>query len=450
MRSNLGVGFLYFILTAFLTGYIIFSDSEQNWDLYVLSSGYLIVLFSSARVFLFTKFNYSLDQVVNLFVFFFFGIAPTLQFKTGVVLWAQDRFSSEEYFRLNILILIIQIVYTFVYQKAINRPIKRNYLFKLLTSDGHFNSSKIVLGLLTITSALIFFYSQGFNVYQIMLRSLSEDFTGDSSRASSGAIVQGSFALILNNFIRPIPVICLLYYKLSKTSSRFDSFELFLILFVLTACAPTGMQRFLAAGLYIPLLIAYSPKVRKKFAFSLSLIGGLLLIFPFLNQFRRYSGELSIKFQPEIFLQGHFDAFQNFMGAINEGFVSNGKQLLGVFLFFVPRSFWPDKPISSGRQLGEDLSYSFGNISMPFFAEGYINFGFIGILIFTIVLGRFNCNMDKLYWNQLEFISTKGIIVFLIFMGLEFFILRGALLSAFAYSCGIVSAVFVINKLGSK
>ena len=84
-----------------------------------------------------------------------------------------------------------------------------------------------------------------------------------------------------------------------------------------------------------------------------------------------------------IFNQLHYDAFANFMGAIKYYQVENvkiGYQLLGSILFFVPRSIWPTKPLSSGEEVGwfllNDYSLHFVNISQPFYWRGLDKFRF--------------------------------------------------------------------------
>ena len=79
------------------------------------------------------------------------------------------------------------------------------------------------------------------------------------------------------------------------------------------------------------------------------------------------------------FVNMHYDAWANFVGTVDYvekmGYQFGG-QALGSLLFYVPRSLWLEKPISSGQTLGEYLSQYyqlwFENISCPFPAEGYL------------------------------------------------------------------------------
>ena len=154
-----------------------------------------------------------------------------------------------------------------------------------------------------------------------------------------------------------------------------------------------------------------------------------------------------------IFNQLHYDAFANFMGAIKYYQVENvkiGYQLLGSILFFVPRSIWPTKPLSSGEEVGwfllNDYSLHFVNISQPFIGEGWINFGFIGILIFSIVFAyifyffyKWSQDKDKLKNVSYVFFSYHLI-----------FLLRGDLMNGIAFFVGPFLAIYVVPKIISK
>ena len=75
-----------------------------------------------------------------------------------------------------------------------------------------------------------------------------------------------------------------------------------------------------------------------------------------------------------------------------------GRQVLGAVLCWVPRRFWPDKPIGTGAMVTGDLGYGFTNWSMPIVAEGYVDWGYAGVAamaaLFAFVLSR----GDRTYW----------------------------------------------------
>ena len=158
----------------------------------------------------------------------------------------------------------------------------------------------------------------------------------------------------------------------------------------------------------------------------------------------------------ESYTEGDYDAYRMLVSAVRYVLKYGstlGYQLLGVILFFIPSAIWKTKPIGSGGMLiksefGNDV---FSNVSCPFVAEGLVNFGIFGIVLFALLLGVFISNMDKKYWNRIY--SGNGNLVcspylFLVFM--LFFVMRGDLLSGFAYVCGFVVTGLILKPFARK
>ena len=146
----------------------------------------------------------------------------------------------------------------------------------------------------------------------------------------------------------------------------------------------------------------------------------------------------------------NYDAFANIMATIDyvayNGY-SQGYQLLSAFLFFVPRSIWEAKPISTGQLVGEHLidvhGYNFSNLSNPLVSEGYINFGFFGILL--AALGLAFVSVRLLAWLKSEDYLKK--IMALYFAIHLIFLLRGDFTNGFSYYIGTLVGVIVIPKI---
>jgi hypothetical protein len=88
--------------------------------------------------------------------------------------------------------------------------------------------------------------------------------------------------------------------------------------------------------------------------------------------------------------QCDFDSFDQVINTIEYVQVHGivwGRQLLGVVFFWVPRSFWPDKPIDKGSMLADWKMYSFRNLSAPIWSELYIDGGWAFLLIGMLILG---------------------------------------------------------------
>jgi hypothetical protein len=172
------------------------------------------------------------------------------------------------------------------------------------------------------------------------------------------------------------------------------------------------------------------------------------------NTFRSASSaaELVERFQDikaidtDHFYYGDLDAYEMLtygIAYVEDNQVSWGRGLLGAMLFWIPRSLWSSKPISTGNLLGAEYinlteATANVNLSAPLVVEGYINFGIFGILGIGISSGWLLGRLSQSSFNADSFVRSDVILAPL--MGLWLFVLRGSLMSAFAYTVGIVLA----------
>ncbi|WP_413774057.1 O-antigen polymerase [Cetobacterium sp. NK01] len=415
----------------------------QNYKSYneiVLVTNFIIILISIYGMYLGDKYNYSLNKIFYLFVFFFFGISPAIEFSLNVKYWNGSKINEIEYIWMNIIIIIILLFYIYFY----------NFFYKIKDlkiekSIVYFFSKKLksrikvtfILVFISFVSLLILLFFNKFSLYSLLLRG------GEGVETIK---VEKMTWLLIGQFIKPLPIACLIIFKIKKIKKIFV--EVVLLGIVLLTNFPTSSARFYVAAVYIPLLLLYISFYKKKLILNQSLIIGMLFLFPLLDEMRSFSGIENLKFgfKFEMFLEGHFDSYQNFLRVVSNDIVTNGKQLQTSILFFVPRKLWSGKSIGSGAYVANELGLGFDNISMNYFGEGYINFGYMGIIIFTILLAFINSRFDKVYWEKLGQTNIlKGI--YLLSLGMLFFILRGDLLSSFAYTTGILFTVVFIYKL---
>ena len=122
---------------------------------------------------------------------------------------------------------------------------------------------------------------------------------------------------------------------------------------------------------------------------------------------------------------------------------------MGVFLFFVPRSLWPEKPIGSGYVIAHENNYIHDNLSMNFFGEGYINFGIFGSIVFVVFLALLNARLDAKFWSA-DRPKTVFVVGYLVGIGFEFTILRGALMNIFPAFVGSLMAIMLTNTICKK
>jgi len=370
---------------------------------------------------------------------FFFGIAPSIQSNLNTSSYGARTLKEYEYFYFNILLIFIMLSYEIFYKLFFLK--KLSDIKKIKTSKTYGNKisfrKSMILCLISVLSLIIVFYFKDFNIFNMLIRGEGE--VKNSAEFSSAS------NLIVDQFVRPISIMCLMFYLLSLKKNR-------KVLYFLSACAlftcfPLAMPRFYAAAMYIPILLLIIPQFSKRNIFSITFIGSLLIIFPFLNQFRDFSknAKLKLGFDMRMFTEGHFDSYQNFALIFFENITTNGRQLLGVIFFWVPRSIWTDKPVGSGTVLANELGFYFDNISANYFAEGYINFGLPGILLFLLIFSFVTAKLDVLFWKKLHFERGNYFqILYFVMLAMFFFVLRGDLLSSFAFTIGFVMSFFLI------
>jgi hypothetical protein len=86
----------------------------------------------------------------------------------------------------------------------------------------------------------------------------------------------------------------------------------------------------------------------------------------------------------------NFDSFQMIgytTGYTDQFGYSWGNQILLPAFFWVPRSIWNSKPIGTPDMVAENANFLHFNVSSPLWAEGFINFGIPGLILFLLLFG---------------------------------------------------------------
>lgn len=428
------LGVIFFVLNNY------FLENYKNYSDMVLVTNFIIILISIYGMYLGDRYNYSLNKIFYLFVFFFFGISPAIEFSLNIRYWNGKQINESEYIWINTIIILILLFYIYFYNFFFKiKDLKVEKMIITFFSKKLKSKKKVIFILIIVSliSLIILLYVNKFKVYSLLLRG------GDGVERVK---IEKIIGLLIGQFIKPLSIACLIIFKIKNIKNKLV--EAVLLGVVLLTNFPTSGARFYIAAVYIPLLLLYSSFYKKKLILNQSLILGLLFLFPLLDEVRRFSGIENIKFgfKFQMFLEGHFDSYQNFLRVVSNDIVTNGRQLLTTLLFFVPRKLWTGKSIGSGAYLQKEIGLSFDNISMNYFAEGYINFGYMGIIVFTIFLAFINSRLDKNYWEKSGVTNIfKGI--YLLSLGMLFFVMRGDLLSSFAYTTGIIFTVFFVYCL---
>ena len=98
--------------------------------------------------------------------------------------------------------------------------------------------------------------------------------------------------------------------------------------------------------------------------------------------------------------------------------------------------------------MADQTGLNWNDLSMPFWGEGYINFGYFGVIIFTIVLSVVLAKLDSKYWCITSKRSRDlDSIKYFLLLSLLIFILRGSMISAVAYTCGIMVSFYFVKTV---
>lgn len=219
------------------------------------------------------------------------------------------------------------------------------------------------------------------------------------------------------------------------------------VLLLLTLVNPFSSPRFLLMTVILGLLAAWGLYASAKvFRFvSLGAVLGMLFLFPILDSFRGAIGTIQKVDPLGALSESDFDAFGQLLNTItyvDSHGITWGNQLLGVLLFWVPRSMWPGKPIDTGILLAEDRGYWFTNISAPLPAELYINGGWFALAAGMLVIGFYLRRWDDRNELRLQETGVPSILGCVIPFYLVL-LLRGSLLQA-AANLGVILFVWFL------
>ena len=439
-----------------------FSADIKVWLTFFISACLLFVI---TIYHLYYEKNYSpFLSTYIVFNFLFFLAAPIAQINsfTGIenpIFITKFPYKENLVICANILIILFNSIFILSYILLKNKRLK-----KFIPKEESEFSLKILpfkLLVFTVLSIVIFIISYGFINYE---------FIRPSWVPSKYSV---SVQLFWKKFVFFIPfaavIMCFQYFqKKNKKKNNYLNVILFFVI-VLTLLFwfknPLTEKRNALGPLYISLIFLYQPKILNSNVKTLCfLFFSMIIIFPLMAIITHSDATLTeIYRNPFILIEQmkgggitnafntlNYDAFFNFKTTINyvnyNGF-SFGYQLLGGLLFFIPRSFWVSKPVSSGELVGDylvdEFGFNFTNLSNPFVSESFLNFGVLGVVLYAIILAHVLSIM--IIWLKDNRILKKTM-AFYFAMHLLFF-LRGDFTNGFSYFIAPLFAVVYFPKI---
>ena len=399
-----------------------------------------------------------------IFNYLFFFLAPVFQISAMNDLnfrFPNDfAFNTSSVVFANLLILIFNIVFIFSYLYFKEKKLGKN---KEQATEVNFkyNTPLAILVLLAVCVAIAVFN------YDYLLKDISESVYIIKDESTSLLLLKKKFL-----FFTPLGGIVLTLKHLqmtNKINSNTFFVVLSLVIFIVLLFFFKNIfteKRNTLGPIYIALIYLFFPKLLNSNAkFFLFMFLSMVIVFPLSSTLTHIDASLEQIFvKPSLIYESflrfgtisgafeslHYDAFSNIMATVEYVKLyglSWGYQLLGVCLFFVPRSLWTTKPLSTGELIGNHLfdttPRNFTNLSNSVVSEGFINFGFIGIVVLAIVLAYFIVKF--IIWHRSED-CLKQFIAFYFSVHLMF-LLRGDLTNGFSYFIGPLLSVVFLPKL---
>ncbi|QHS58238.1 hypothetical protein [Chitinophaga agri] len=400
-----------------------------------------VIIFYSAYKAFNDPYIYSLNMFFWIFNLIFLGYTASFQYLTNDFPWGGSM-PKEVVFETNIYIIIGLSLYDLVY--SLYKPrIKINSLFAINYPKFNF----AVIGTIIFAAVWLYtYFTTGiqFTRFDLVAQSKAADVSQDQ-----GLLV----GIISRSLLAFYCILCVHFMRQQKISPVWGLLVLGLTILI---CFPTTISRNYAGILYLGIILNYFRTFKWQKLIPLSFITIFILFFPILTHARYdyFTLDFVLKNYTTLtataYKSGDFDAYSMFCRSVNyveQHDLTYGRQLMGALLFFVPRSMWPAKPFGSGYFVGDSHGLGFLNVSCPFMAEGFINFGLIGTLLFILLLALLSRYMDQFYWTNISRgnLHNFWIVLYPSLIGSFIFVLRGDLLSSMAYTTGLLASALVFH-----
>ncbi|MBD7919247.1 hypothetical protein H9657_13300 [Cellulomonas sp. Sa3CUA2] len=233
--------------------------------------------------------------------------------------------------------------------------------------------------------------------------------------------------------------------------SRWAWLAVVAVLCVLMVVNPVSGARFTSGTVLFAIVSFTGVLERRRWVRSVqaSVLAAFVLLFPVADAFRREEVDVSrAGFFAEYQGNGDYDAFWQVGNAllyVEDQGLTYGRQLLGVMLFWVPRSLWSGKPQGTGVLLAEHRGYGFTNLSAPLWAEAYVNGGVLLTVVAMLGVGYAVRRLDARLpaaWSEGGVLAV-AVAVFPAYM---IILLRGSLLQAAGLAVVMLASLWAVGR----
>jgi oligosaccharide repeat unit polymerase len=367
------------------------------------------------------------------------SFVPYIQYSNNIVPWDFKKPVDSSYIITNISLFLANL---FFFVLTFKRTTYINSHYSLVIDILYKNNKKnlnfpILPVALSLISCGFWFAINGIpTLNQLIFRVADSDNVGMELTSSIS---------LLSETIRYIPFMSFLIYYINFPKSKI--LNIVFIFIIIVTCPPTAISRFMAGTIYFTILVLFYPRLLIGYRLPILIALGFAILFPIIDELRVFTRDINLinALSFKYFLTGNYDSYNSLAVAIDQNVITYGKQLLGVLLFFIPRVLWNNKPVGSGSYIADLNHLNFTNISFNYYAEGFINFGFLGIIFFSIILGLVVKFIEStLRLSERNKYRQFYVILYLILIPYILFILRGDLMSSISFFCAILfSLIFV-------
>lgn len=389
------------------------------------------------------------DVATWVYVYVFLGLAPLAQRIANRFPWNGRGLRADDLWMADVIVLVGLVAYLAGRGLVLVTPMPS---WRLTLRAGRLRFWALVAA---IASTSVFFALFGFDAVVTDRTTHGLEF---SALHPSSSVVLIAQSLLKSPLIAFLPALVLVLPRARRSRGMLVTVLLLVIV------ANAAMNNFINAARYtagtviIASVVAFvlrSPRTRRLLAaFPIALVIGLTLVFPVADLFRHAAETVRIApISEQLVLNGDYDSFQqlaNTVAAVDSLGVARGENLLGAAGFWVPREAWPGKPRPTGEIVAAHAGFRYLNLSAPIWAEGYFAAGLPGVFILLALWGVVAATADRAvarFGDPARSDPTFSVVAAVLLAGYALFLLRGPLMSTFAYFVPILLVALLMTSL---
>jgi hypothetical protein len=340
------------------------------------------------------------------FVVVWVGFAPLLQIRADTLPWP-DLPLYQYYVTAQVILLLAVATYWVGYGRSVPVPVPATApaAREPRRLDITVEKAVVVTGLAVVLAAACLPQTGG-----LAVRFTTRD---DLQEAIRRAGLVGGKDLALLGLLSTLPaavsVVAMVLCLLCLRQRSYASPRARLLLWAATGVAvllnvvynnPLTANRFatfsvmLAAGFALVRL----DRQRWRTLFSAGMVAGLAIVYPLANLFRNNGSRGSLRVGLDAYSTYDFDGFQQTVNSVYYVHLHGhtwGYHIASALLFWVPRSLWKGKAVATGNAVAASRGYQFQNLSLPFWAEIFVEFSLVGVVVLFFFYGRLAARLDR-------------------------------------------------------